>query len=121
MSPFGQELPQITNPLDGTKPNDYNFLQRLVNKVSPIKVHSGPSEPKFLHDIEYPSSMLFRTYQGVKLTRDERASLLELANTGYWRDGVKAAKKLADQRGTIDSLKQAQKKGMTADEIVRGV
>ena len=70
VSPYKPEETQITNPLDGTRPNDYNFLQRLINKVSPVKVHTGPSElGQFLHDIEYPSSMLFRTYNNViKLT-----------------------------------------------------
>ena len=72
--PGGEEDTQITNPLDGTQPNNYNFLQRLINKISPVKVHTGPSElGTFLNDIEYPQSMLFRTIDGVKLTKEEKS------------------------------------------------
>ena len=119
LSPFKEEKPYITNPLDGTQPNNYNFLQRLINKVSPVKVHTGPSElGTFLNDIEYPSSMLFRTYQGIKLTGEEKASLQEIAaEQGIWTQGVKAAKELSDSRGTIASLKEAQARGMRSDEI----
>ena len=118
----GEELPQITNPLDGTQPNNYGFLQRLINKISPVKVHTGPSElGQFLHDIEYPSSMLFRTYKGVRLTGEERAQLQQIAwEQKIWRDGVRRAKRFADARGTIASLKEAQARGMTSDEILIG-
>ena len=34
VSPGGEEDLQITNPLDGTQPNNYNFLHRLINKVT---------------------------------------------------------------------------------------
>ena len=118
INPGGEELPQITNPLDGVKTNQYNFLHRLINKISPVKVHEGPSElGQFLHDIEYPSSMLFKTYQGVRLTTSERAQLMEIAwDQKIWRNGVKSAKRFADARGTIADLKEAQRKGLTSDE-----
>ncbi len=120
VAPFTEELPQLTNPLDGTQPNDYGFLHRIINKISPVKVHNGPSElGQFLHDIEYNQNMLFKTYQGVRLKSSERAELLRIAaDQGIWRDGVKKAKKLADARGTIATLKEAQQRGMTSKQIM---
>ena len=120
VSGFSEELPAITNPLDGTQPNSYGFLHRLVNKISPVKVHRGATEEgRFLHDIEYPQSMLFRTYQGVKLTGEEREQLMEIAaQQEIWKKGVKRAKQFADKRGTIAKLKEAQAAGLTSDEIV---
>ena len=118
ISPFKEEPAQITNPLDGTQPNSYGFLQRLINKVSPVKVHTGPSElGVFLNDIEYPSSMLFRTYKGVKLTASERSELKIAAEQQIWRAGVANAMKAAEKRGTLESLREAQRRGMRADEI----
>ena len=82
-------------------------------------MHTGPSaEGRFLHDIEYPQSMLFRNYNGVKLTKEERAELQGIAaDQGIWRAGVQRAMQFAEERGTIAELKEAQARGLTADEI----
>ena len=82
-------MENITNPLDGTQPNSYSFLQRLINKISPVKVHQGGSElGQFLNEIEYTSSMLFETYKGVDLRSSERAELMRIAaEQKIWRNG----------------------------------
>ena len=92
----------------------------MINKISPVKVHEGPSElGQFPHDIEYPSSMLFKTYQGVRLSTSERAQLMEIAaEQKVWKNGVAKAKRFADARGTLGSLKEAQSQGLTSNEIL---
>ena len=65
--------------------------------------------------------MLFKTYQGVKLTTSERAELMQIAaDQKIWRNGVRRAKRLADARGTIQSLEEAQRQGLQADQINLG-
>ena len=39
------------------------------------------------------------------------------AEQKIWRNGVAKAKRYADARGTIQTLKEAQKQGLTSDEI----
>ena len=114
--------PYIYSPVTGKVPNNYNMMVRLYNTVSPIKIYEGESpEEKFLNDIEYDSSSLFKTREGVEILPEERSKLSELmGERGYWRGEIARISKLADARSTVKELKEARSQGVSAEDTPIG-
>jgi hypothetical protein len=114
--------PYIYSPITGKVPNNYNMMVRMYNTLSPIKIYEGESpEEKFLNDIEYDSSSLFKTREGVEILPKERSKLSELmGERGYWRSEISRISKLAAARSTVKELKEARSKGVRSEDTPIG-
>lgn len=114
--------PYIYSPVTGKVPNNYNMMVRLYNTISPIKIYEGESpEEKFLNDMEYDSSSLFKTRESIEILPEERSKLSELmGERGYWRSEISRISKLADARSTVKELKEARSKGISSEDISIG-
>jgi len=114
--------PYIYSPVTGKVPNNYNMMVRLFNTISPIKIYEGESpEEKFLNDMEYDSSSLFKTRESIEILPEERSKLSELmGERGYWRSEISRISKLADARSTVKELKEARSKGISSEDISIG-
>ena len=113
------DLPKLTNPLDGTVPNEYNPILRLYNTFSPVKVTSKASENSlFLNDIGYSYTTMFKSYKGVDLLPEEREALFKLvAEDGQFNRDVTRIRKKADRIGYIDALREAKANGASGEEL----
>jgi hypothetical protein len=114
--------PYIYSPVTGKVPNNYNMMVRLYNTISPIKIYEGESpEENFLNDIEYDSSSLFKTKEGIEILPEERSKLSELmGERGYWRSEIKRISSLAEARNTVKELKEARSNGVRSEDTPIG-
>lgn len=113
------DLPKLTNPLDGTVPNEYNPILRLYNTFSPVKVTSQASENSlFLNDIGYSYTTMFKKYKGVDLLPEEREALFKLvAEDGQFNRDVTRVRNKAERIGYIDRLREAKANGASGEEL----
>jgi hypothetical protein len=112
-------LPYIYNPISGKIPNKYTLFQRLVNVVSPIKIHPEQlPEEKFLDEIEFSLSTSFKTRDGVKLENTERSELFRLmGEQEYFKKRVRSIMNTAQARNTVQELKEARRRGVDSERL----
>ena len=113
------DLPKLTNPLDGTVPNEYNPIMRLWNSWSPVKMTAKASENSlFLNDVGYSYTSMFKKYQGVDLESKEREALFKLvAEDGQFKRDITRIRKYAERIGYIDKLREAKANGASGEEL----
>jgi hypothetical protein len=112
-------LPYIYNPISGKIPNKYTLFQRLVNVVSPIKIHPEQlPEEKFLDQIEFSLSTSFKKRDGVELDNTERSELFRLmGEQEYFKKRVRSIMNTAEARNTIQELKEARRRGVDSERL----
>lgn len=96
-----------------------SFMARIINAVSPIKVHDDVSpERQFLIDIEFDSRPTFSsTHKGVEYTPQERSELFSLiGQQGYFKSQLQEIMKDAKAIGFVEEMKKARQKGLTSKE-----
>lgn len=111
-------LPYLYNPVTGQIPNQYTLPQRLWNAYSPIKIYPGQTdEERFLQDIEFDIATTFKKRQGVELEPAERSELFRImGQQGFFKQRIKAIKNTAESKRTIESLKEARRRGVTSEQ-----
>ena len=118
VSPEG-DLPFITNPLDGTVPNQFNPILRIWNSYGPVKV-TPESSPNglFLDDIGYSYSMMFKKREGVEVESEARGRLMELvAEDGQFNRDVTRIRKRAERLNVKERMEEARRNGADSETI----
>ncbi len=112
-------LPYLYNPVSGKIPNKYTLLERAFNVISPIKIYPGQSkEEKFLEDIEFDISTTFKKMDGVELNNTEQSELFRLmGEQEYFKKRVASIMGTAKARNTINELREARLRGVTAEQV----
>ena len=111
--------PYIINPLDGSVPNQYTFMQRFWNTVSKIQVTPELSENGlFLEKAGMSYSEMFNTKDGVDLTPDEQERLYEIVGERQiLNNELTRIRKYAEKINYIERLKEYRAAGATDDQL----
>ena len=111
--------PYIINPLDGSVPNQYTFMQRFWNTISDIKVTPELTENgAFLQKAGMSYSEMFKTKDGVDLTPDEQERLYEIVGERQiLNNELTKIRKFAERINYIERLKEYRASGATDDQL----
>ena len=109
--------PFIYSPISGRKANSYGFLQRAWNAYSPFPIHAESSpEEEFLQHIEYPTTTLFKTKDGVKLPKQMRSELLRImGEDGHFKAGINEVMRSVKDWKSLESFDKLRLSGNTPD------
>ena len=112
--------PFIYSPINGKKENSYGFLQRAWNAYTPFPIHDGQTvEEEFLDHIDYPTSSVFKTKDGVKIPPRMRSELMRImGEDGHFQAGIKEVMRSVKEWKSLESFDKMQQQGNMPDLTV---
>ena len=112
--------PFIYSPINGKKENSYSFLQRVWNAYTPFPIHDEQTvEEEFLDHIDYPTSSVFKTKDGVKIPPRMRSELMRImGEDGHFEAGIKEVMRSVKEWKSLESFDKMQQQGNMPDLTV---